>query len=407
MPSREFVGSCMWYYPFPPKISPSLLATRLTRQVRAVNKLKALRQDSLNREHAATASDGESAHRHTRSLEVDRNSSAPPYGQYIRQFLHDHLTVQSPTEENDTKQLAPPQSTQPADPETHEDARHIEPPRTPKIQVLAPPDEPSSEDEIQYIGVGLGTLSTLDKRRRKSHSADKSLSERILHSRSSSESVRSDASITSGQLTPAEPMVYASPSITHENVFEAAFQRAEDKIRLTRGDEAIIYNTWRVEEMTGQPVSNRYGRAKVELEKVEEGGDGRPRWERVMMEKLPEKLAELYSRKGQRMDVLKETKEILGDEAHKRWELAKGSMDLVVNNLTTQPGYVAPDENKRAMSPKKTAGWDKILGKRAEKPIVAVKEMVGSLSKTAMGTESEGSKQEEDTTTKQGDTNDK
>ena len=370
--------------------------------MRAVNKLKALRQTSLNREHAVTASDGDSAHRHTRSLEIDRNSLAPPY---IRQFFQDHLTVQSPTEENDTKQLAPSQSP-PADSEIHEDARHMEPPRTPKIQVLAPPEEPSSEDEIQYIGVGLGTLSTLDKRRRKSNRADKSLSEPILHSRSSSESVRSDASITSGQLTPAEPMVYASPSITHENVFEAAFQRAEDKIRLTRGDKAMIYNTWRVEELTGQPVSNRYGREKVEMEKIEEGGDGRPRWERVIMEKFPEKLAELYSRKGQRMEVLRETKEMLGDEAHKRWELAKGGMDMVMNNPIVQAGSVSPNEDKRAMSPKNIAGWDRTLGTRPEKPVAVVRELVGSLSKTAMGPESEGSKQE-DTTTKQGDTNDK
>ena len=320
----------------------------------------------------------------------------------MRQFLDDHLTVQSPTEETDTKQLSPLQSAPPGHPETHDEARYMEPPRTPKIQVLAPPEEPSSEDEIQYIGVGLGTLSTLDKRRRKRNRADKSVSEPILHTRSSSESLHSDASITSGQLTPAEPMVYASPSITHENVFEAAFHRAQDKIRLTRGDDAIIYNTWRVEEITGQPVSNRYGREKVELEKIEEGGDGRPRWETVLMEKFPEKLGELYSRKGQRMEVLRETRQMLAEEAHKRLEWAKGVTDLVMNDPAAQPGYVPPHEDKRKMSPKKTTGWNKILGKRVQQPVAAVKEMV---SKTVIGTELEGSKQE-DTTTKQGDTND-
>jgi hypothetical protein len=172
---------------------------------------------------------------------------------------------------------------------------------TPKIQVQAP-DE-LSEDEIQYIGVGLGTLSNLDKKRRQKSPASAATEPGpYLQRRSSSDSIRSDTSMTSGQLTPAEPMVYASPAMTHENLFEHAYQRAEDKIRLQEGDHTMVYNTWRSEEMRGQPISNKYGRAKVEMEWVDgdDDGDTRPRWERVLHEKFPEKLAELYQRKGER-----------------------------------------------------------------------------------------------------------
>lgn len=182
------------------------------------------------------------------------------------------------------------------DPDISGDQEMSNPPLTPKIQVMAPPDE-LSEDEIQYIGVGLGTLSTEDKKRRhKSPSRTVSEPNPSLQRRESSESMRSDISEVSGTSTPSEPMVYASPMITHENVFEHAFQRAEDKIRLTDGENTMIYSTWRSEEIKGEPVSNRYGRNKVELERID-GDESRPRWERVLKEKFPEKLEELQSRK--------------------------------------------------------------------------------------------------------------
>jgi hypothetical protein len=371
--------------------------------VRAVNKFKALRQSSLNREKSGKpASNTDStAHRHTKSLEFDYSATSIPQ---TRKYFHDHLTVQSPSDEDDTKQFAPlpPPTDSSETTALEEPTGPIEAPRTPKIQVQAPPEEPSSEDEIQYIGVGLGTLSTLDKKRRKSP-ADLVLADPHLQTRSSSESIRSDTSITSGQLTPKEPMVYNSPTITHDNVFEAAFQRAEDKIRLMRGDDAMIYNTWRSEEIKGQPVTNRHGREKVELERIDEA-DERPRWERVMMEKFPEKLAELYSGKGKRLDVLKETKEMLGTEAKRQWEMAKAVKDNVMNDPAGQPGYVGSHEEKRDGS--RTGGqraWDKLLGKRAQRPIGAVKGMMGSLNKTMTGVEPESTKQQ-DPSTQDGDT---
>jgi hypothetical protein len=160
-------------------------------------------------------------------------------------------------------------------------------PLTPKIKVLAPMDD-VSEDEIQYIGVGLGSTSSKDKKRR--DTPGRASSEPILGRRGSNDSLHSnisDTSAASGSLTPSEAMVYASPSITHENVFEEAFQRAEDRIRLEGKD--TLYNTWRSEEMRGHPVTNPHGREKVELERVH---DDQPRWERVLREKLPAKMGD-------------------------------------------------------------------------------------------------------------------
>jgi hypothetical protein len=201
------------------------------------------------------------------------------------------------------------------DPAVSGDQEMSNPPLTPKIQVMAPPDE-LSEDEIQYIGVGLGTLSTEDKKRRhKSPSRTVSEPNPSLQHRESSESMRSDISEVSGTSTPSEPMVYASPMITHENVFEHAFQRAEDKIRLTDGEDTMIYSTWRSEEIKGEPVSNRYGRNKVELERID-GDESQPRWERVLKEKFPEKLVDLQSRKTDWRPHLREkAQKMLGDRA--------------------------------------------------------------------------------------------
>jgi len=108
--------------------------------------------------------------------------------------------------------------------------------------------------------------------------------------------------LTSGQLTPFEPMVYTSPMATHENVFEHAFQAEQERIR-AQGEGAVVYNTWRSEELTGVPISNEYGRAKVELEKVD--AEEAPRWERILREKFPERLAEIYQRKEDKSHFLK------------------------------------------------------------------------------------------------------
>jgi PAS domain-containing protein len=221
-------------------------------------------------------------------LEIDRDNLSPHRHHTLKNFVNDHLGVHLPHH----AQTAP--STmgdhQSLDPEVSN------PPLTPKIQVMAPPDE-LSEDEIQYIGVGLGTLSTEDKKHRhKSPTRTVSEPNPSLNRRESSETMRSDLSGVSGTSTPSEPMVYASPLITHENVFEHAFQRAEDKIRLTDGDNTMIYSTWRSEEINGEPVSNQYGRNKVELERID-GDETQPRWERILKEKFPEKLEEIHSRK--------------------------------------------------------------------------------------------------------------
>jgi hypothetical protein len=237
----------------------------------------------------------------------------------------------------------------------------MEPPLTPKIQVLAPPDE-LSEDEIQYIGVGLGTLSTADKKRRLNPPGRAATEPNLsLHHRSSSESIRSDASVTSGQLTPVEPMVYESPAITHENVFEHAFQRAEDKIRLTAGEHTTVYNTWRSEEMRGEPISNKYGREKVELERIDGDGDSRPRWERVLKEKLPEKLAELHQRGGERKAMLKE------------------NVASFAGKMLGEPEV--PKSEKTDSQPQSTERkvWEGMLGIRAQKQVGVVKATLNTL----------------------------
>lgn len=228
--------------------------------------------------------------------------------------------------------------------------------------------------------MGLGTVSTEDKKpRQKSPGRATSEPNPILQHRSSSESIRSDTSVTSGQLTPAEPMVYNSPSITHENVFEVAFQRAEDKIRLQEGDHTFIYNTWRSEEMRGEPVSNRYGRRKVELERIDgdDDGDTRPRWERVLNEKFPEKLAELYQRKIERKGTMTET---VGTFAEKmQGQRARTQLDIIrgIKDEANQPG----DANAETQSHStKHKGWDKLLGGGAHKHYGAVKGMVDSLT---------------------------
>lgn len=250
----------------------------------------------------------------------------------------------------------------------------MEPPLTPKIQVLAPPDE-LSEGEIQYIGVGLGTLSTADKKRRLNPPGRAATEPNLpLHHRSSSESIRSDASVTSGQLTPVEPMVYESPAITHENVFEHAFQRAEDKIRLTAGEHTTVYNTWRSEEMRGEPISNKYGREKVELERIDGDGDNRPRWERVLKEKLPEKLAELHQRGGDRKAMLKENVASFAGKMSGDWGCVKfeGVKDA-------QPEVPKSEKTDTQPQSKERKVWEGMLGIRAQKQVGVVKGTLNTL----------------------------
>ena len=225
-------------------------------------------------------------------------------------------------------------------------------------------------------------MSSKDKRRRtKSPARASTESNPDLQTRSSSESIRSDSSVTSGQLTPSEAMVYASPVITHENVFENAFQRAEDKVRLEEGENTVVYHTWRSEEMRGQPITNRYGRSKVELERVDskDESDPRPRWERVLDEKFPEKLAELYQRKGERITVIKEAvgtfkEKSLRDRAHTQLNTIRGVQDK------ESPTNDAQSEHKESHPPSK--GWEKLLGGRAHKQFDTARGLVNSLSGT-------------------------
>jgi hypothetical protein len=343
--------------------------------VRAVRKLRHLRQNSQNKD-LVPGDSPESAHRHTKSLEIDRNTLSPPSHHAIRNFIHDHLDPYLPQH---AQSLPPP--TGPREDQEMGGLVTMEPPLTPKIQVLAPPDE-LAEDEIQYIGVGLGTLSMADKKRRpKSPTRAVTEPNLALHRRESSESIRSDISLSSGQLTPAEPMVYASPMITHENIFEDAFQRAEVEIRLFGGDTTTVYNTWRSEEMRGQPVSNEYGRKKVELEGVD-GDHDRPRWERVLKEKLPEKLAEIQARKGDRKALLKErvgpvAEKMLGDRAKIQLD-AVGTEAGLAHKGTTVTVSPEPQTEVSVQPQQHFHGWQSLLGNRAQKQLGAVKGMVES-----------------------------
>jgi hypothetical protein len=264
----------------------------------------------------------------------------------------------------------------------------LDTPRTPKINVLAPPDDPS-EDEIQYIGVGLGTLSMADKKRR--NSPTRAITDpNPLRPRTSSDSLRSDTSVTSGQLTPSEPMVYASPAITHENVFETAFLRAEDKIRLTEGEDVFVYNTWRSEEMRGQPVTNQFGRKKVELERID---DEQLRWEKVLKEKFPDKLAEIYQKSGEKKAVIMEkvgpfAESMLGERAKKLLGIVRG-LHSEGTEGSAEEGTQASEEQHSGQDKvqgtgttqgsRHTSGWGKLLGHTAQKHIETVQGMVDSL----------------------------
>lgn len=298
--------------------------------VRAVNKLKFLRQNS--KDHAQDAADvssqSPSIHRHTKSLDIDQNSLHPHNGQ-IKKFPHDHVVALTSPDRLFSEPIT-----------DDEERAPMEPPLTPTIQVVSPPDE-LSEDEIQYIGVGLGALSTQDKRRRTLPSRASSEPPPILGYKASSESLRSDTSITSGQLTPAEPMVYSSPLTTHENLFEMAFQRAEDKIRLMEGEHTRLYDTWRSEESRGQPVSNRLGREKVELERIDDI-DTRPRWERVLEEHLPHKLTDIYLKEegvGKRRDTDGTVAvKLLGDKTLNRGESATSEKESESGVVESQEG---------------------------------------------------------------------
>jgi len=274
--------------------------------------------------------------------------------------------------------------------ETTDEPAPLDTPRTPKINVLAPPDDPS-EDEIQYIGVGLGTLSTLDKKRRQSPTRA-TTDPNPLRNRTSSDSLRSDTSATSGELTPSEPMVYASPAITHENVFETAFLRAEDKIRLTEGDGTFVYNTWRSEEMRGQPVTNQFGRQKVELERIDDDGDqGRPRWEKVLREKFPDKLAEIYQRSGEPKAVIMESvgpiaEKMLGERAKKQLDVVRALHDDGTEGDSEDGKQGSEGQQQKGgegtgvkHGSGHTSGWSKLLGGRAQKQVGAVRGMMDSL----------------------------
>jgi hypothetical protein len=181
-------------------------------------------------------------------------------------------------------------------------------------------------------------------------------------------------------------MVYASPLITHENIFEDAFQRAEVEIRLSGGETTTVYNTWRSEEMRGQPVSNEYGRKKVELEEVN-GDHDRPRWERVLKEKLPEKLAEIQARKGERMALLKESvqpiaEKLLGDRAKRQLDAAR--TEAGHSNEGSRVKVTPEPQTETTAQPKQHShGWQSLLGDRTQKKLGAVKGVVESFKSGA------------------------
>jgi hypothetical protein len=174
------------------------------------------------------------AHRHTHSLD---NHLFPNDNNCALEHLPSHVL---PGEET----LSP------------EDTMMMDAPPTPTIQVHQP------DEQIRYLGVGLGTMSSEDNTAWES-------------------GLRQCSSGDSEQQTSSDPMVYSSPSQTHENIFEAAFQRAEDKIRLTQGVNAVVYKTWRSEELSGAPITNEFGRRKVELPHTME-----PRWESVLRDRM-------------------------------------------------------------------------------------------------------------------------
>ena len=194
-------------------------------------------------------------------------------------------------------------------------------------------------------------------------------------------------------------MVYASPAITHENVFENAFLRAEDKIRLTDGEEVFVYNTWRSEEMRGQPVTNQFGREKVELERID---DEQTRWEKVLKEKFPDKLAEIYQRSGDRKAVIMEkvgpfAESMLGERAQKQLDIVRalhsegtdGSAEERTQTSERQDSDQDSVEGKGTTHGSgHTSGWGKLLGQRAQKHIGAVQGMVDSL-KSGLSNEDE------------------
>jgi hypothetical protein len=298
-------------------------------------------------------------------LDIDRDNLSPHRHHTVKNFVNDHLGVHL----RHHAQTAPPTTGdhQLLDPEVSN------PPLTPKIQVMAPPDE-LSEDEIQYIGVGLGTLSTDDrKHRHKSPTRTVSEPNPSLNRRESSESLRSDISGVSGTSTPSEPMVYASPIITHENVFEHAFQRAEDKIRLTDGDNTMIYSTWRSEEIKGEPVSNQYGRIKVELERID-GDESQPRWERVLKEKFPEKLEEIQSRKpgDWRLYLRERAEKMLGDRTKPLDAIRQSSHD------STKSGESDPHKDPEPSNTDHGLKKD-TLREKAHKHLDTMKGVVGSI----------------------------
>ena len=329
--------------------------------VRAVTKLKSLHHQHSKQLHPdspdpenTTQSHRDSSHRHTKSLDIERDvSHLHPYQQHpIRSFFHDHLGIQnSPENVTPSEEIENPQEYDTGDiiPITDSPIASPKPPLTPTIQVQAPSDEP----DIKYIGVGLGT--TVDKKH-KSPGPVRAQTEPALLHRTSSDSVRSDSSFrsdTSGQLTPSEPVVYASPVITHENVFEHAFQRAEDKIRLQHGEHTFVYDTWRSEEMKGQPITNQNGREKVELERIE---DDALRWEKILKEKFPEKLREIHAKFG-----MKEKGENEEGEGSEESSTLTGS---IVGKMLGNKGQEQKDEEKdvKKVEKKSRSRWGALLG---------------------------------------------
>ena len=164
------------------------------------------------------------------------------------------------------------------------------------------------------------------------------------------------------------------------------------------GEDMFVYNTWRSEEMRGQPVTNRFGRAKVELERIDDDGEeGRPRWEKVLREKFPDKLAEIYQRSGEKKAVILETvgpfaERMLGDRAKKQLDVVRAlhaeGPEAAAEEV--KHGSEGQHENVPATGVKHgsghSSGWSKLLGGRTQKQVGAMRGMIDSL-KSNVGAE--------------------
>jgi hypothetical protein len=105
------------------------------------------------------------------------------------------------------------------------------------------------------------------------------------------------------------------------------------------------------------------------LERID---DERPRWEQILKEKLPEKLAELQRRSGERRASLKgRAEKILGERVH-RFALATGVREDPEAEVKAIPKTEDTVTENDETSQTKTA-WGRLLGGSAQKHIEGLK----------------------------------